>query len=279
MGDEDITSILKTGIAMFTAIIIVFGGMYLYSGLTKPLTVVESGSMQHSETESSIGVIDTGDIIVMISPEKKSVTSYVEGYASGYREFGDYGDVIIYYRDYGNPVIHRAILWLEYTNEGKWAAPTLANFDSDRWSDDNGINKDYNDLKGTLTITGLGWRGYTASVDLDTLTRHSGYLTAGDNNEYFDQATGISTCGLVDRGHIKAIAGLEIPWLGCVKLIINQKNVDKIPTNSIPCLVVSMIIIILVLVGIMAVTSHFVKMHDRKKRAMAEAKMNEKEKG
>ncbi len=265
MGDEDITSILKTGIAMFTVIIIVFGGMYLYSGLNKPLTVVESGSMQHSETESSIGVIDTGDIIVMVSTEKKPITSYVEGYHNGYSNFGDYGDVIIYYRDYGNPVIHRAILWLEYTNLGKWSAPALANFDTDRWTDDNGVAKDPYDLKGTLTISGLGWRNYTASVDLDTLSKHSGYLTAGDNNQYFDQATGISTCGLVDKAHIKAVAGLEIPWLGCIKLLINNKNVDKIPDNSIPCLAVSMLIVISILIGIMAVTSHFVKQHNLKK--------------
>ena len=276
MGDEDITSILKTGIAMFTVIIIVFGGMYLYSGMSKPLTVVESGSMQHSDTESSIGVIDTGDIVVMISPEKKSITSYVEGYASGYREFGDYGDVIIYYRDYGNPVIHRAILWIEYTNLGKWSAPALANFDPDRWSDE-GSNDPY-DLQGTLTIKGLGWRGYTATIDLNTLDRHSGYLTAGDNNQYFDQATGISTCGLIDKAHIKAVAGLEIPWLGCVKLIINNKNVDKIPSNSIPCLAAAMVVIILVLLTIMAVTSHFIKLHDRKKKEMAEAQIDDEEK-
>lgn len=254
--DEDITDIMKIVVALFITFMLVFGALFLYSGMNKPLTVVESGSMQHSDNESKIGVIDTGDIVVMVKPDKKKITSYVEGYHNGYSKFGDYGDVIIYYRDQDNPVIHRAILWLDWDPiSERWSAPSLKYFDNGRWKDDNGINKDYNDLKGTLIIEGLGWKGYTASINLDSLEKHSGYLTSGDNNYYFDQDKGISTSGLIDHSHIKAIAGIEIPWFGCIKLYLNDKNISKIPDNSLPCLIVAIIDVIFFFLMIMTITN------------------------
>ena len=256
--DEDITDILKVVIAVFITFALLFGALFLYSGMGKPLTVVESGSMQHAEDESKIGIIDTGDIVVMINPDKGSVTSYVEGYHNGYSKFGDYGDVIIYYRDEGNPVIHRAILWLNWNEDTQtWSAPSLKYFDESRWTDDNGDSKDYNDLKGTFVMSGLGWKGYTASIDLDKLDKHSGYLTSGDNNYYFDQAVGISTYGLIDETNIKAIAGFEIPWFGCIKLYLNDKNVDKIPDNSLPCMIIAIIDIIFLFLTLLVITNYY----------------------
>ncbi len=264
--DEDVTDILKVVIAVIITFALLFGGLFLYSGMSRPLTVVESGSMQHSEDRSMIGVIDTGDIIVMVDPDRRSITSYVEGYHSGYSSFGEYGDVIIYYRDNKNPVIHRAILWLDWNAETEtWSAPSLQYFDESRWYDDNGSEKDYNDLKGTLTITGLGWKGYTASIDLDRLDKHSGYLTSGDNNYYFDQEVGISTSGLIEKDNIKAIAGFEIPWFGCIKLYLNDKNVDKIPSNSLPCLIVAVIDIIFLLLTLMVVVNYYYMWKDERK--------------
>src|SRR5256886_2101252 len=39
------------------------GALYLYAGVWPPLVVVESSSMQHGSEASSIGVIDTGDMV------------------------------------------------------------------------------------------------------------------------------------------------------------------------------------------------------------------------
>src|SRR3989337_1354127 len=52
-------------------VLIVFGIIFLYTQNWPPEVVVESRSMQHNDTESSIGVIDTGDIVlVQVAPAK-----------------------------------------------------------------------------------------------------------------------------------------------------------------------------------------------------------------
>ena len=74
--------------AAAVVIVIALSSLMLYSGMSRPLTVVESKSMQHSDSTSYLGIIDTGDMVVMVSPDKKSVTTYVEGYQNEYSKFG-----------------------------------------------------------------------------------------------------------------------------------------------------------------------------------------------
>ena len=79
--------------------------MVIHSGFGTPFSVVMSESMQHDDTRSQIGCIDTGDVVIVQSPEKADIVSYVEGTITGYSTFGDYGSVIIYERGNGhNPV-------------------------------------------------------------------------------------------------------------------------------------------------------------------------------
>ena len=119
-------------ITMIVSIILVvalFLGIVYYvkenSGVNPPFTVIQSQSMQHSN-DSQIGVIDTGDMIYVQNAEKHGITTFMEGYASGYKSFGDYGDVIIYNRTGNNPVIHRAIMWMEWTGSN-WDLSSLQN--------------------------------------------------------------------------------------------------------------------------------------------------------
>src|SRR5437899_8632681 len=78
-------------------VVIVLVGIYVYTGVWPPLVVVESQSMQHSGTESYFGVIDTGDMVFQqAAPNRADVVTYLEGRASGYATYGDYGDVIIF---------------------------------------------------------------------------------------------------------------------------------------------------------------------------------------
>lgn len=254
--------------------ILIFGGvsaLFAYSGMDSPLTVVESGSMQHSEDRSMIGVIDTGDIVIMRDTSKCAITTFVEGHESGYQRFGDYGDVIIYNRAHANPVIHRAIVWLDYLGNDKWAAPSLKNYDDWKVTEGN-----CDSMSGILTIGGLGWRNLSASVNLDGLPRHSGYLTNGDNNSsgnitYFDQATSIAReLGLIQKSDLKAVAGLEIPYFGCIKMLVSNINVDQIPVNSIPCLAVVFIDIaafFIVLAILLELLSSYLDFRKEKKNA------------
>ena len=223
-------------------IAVVVSAVFAYSGLNRPLTVVESNSMQHSDDTSYLGIIDTGDMVIMVSPDKTDVTTFIEGTQNGYWKFGSYGDVIIYYRVAKNPVIHRAILWLDYDETAsKWSAPSLKDCSKDYWYNEG----TWDDLKGVLVIKNLPYKdGYVdTSINLDDLAQHSGYLTKGDNNGYFDQMTTIHT-DAVQRSELKAVAGEEIPWLGCIKLLVKDKNTNMIPKNSIPCLFVFFIDVI-----------------------------------
>ena len=89
----------KKTIICLCVVLVVFGGivggLYAYSGVSPPFSVINSGSMQHSD-KSQIGVIDTGDMVYVKNPNSKSITTYVEGSNCGYSKFGDYGDVIVY---------------------------------------------------------------------------------------------------------------------------------------------------------------------------------------
>jgi len=235
--DKDSKGMIVIILVAAVITVIVIASLFSYSGMSRPLTVVESKSMQHSGDTSYLGIIDTGDMVVMVSPDKRDVVTYCEGLQNGHSKFGAYGDVIIYYRDGKNPVIHRAILWLDYA-DGVWSAPTLKDLTKGTDWDNEGT---WDNLSGVLVLKHLPYVNSTrdVSIDLNALVSaglaHSGYLTKGDYNMSFDQMSGVHN-GLIERTELKAVAGLEIPWLGCLKLLVNHKNVDMIPKNSIPCL-------------------------------------------
>lgn len=222
------------------------------SGVDPPFTVIESQSMQHSDS-SEIGIIDTGDMILVKSPEKTKITTLVEGFVTNEKYFGDYGSVIIYKRDVGNPVIHRAILYLEYNqNNGTWSAPSLENY-TEGWSIDGKQDiSQINCLSGELTIKLPGnYRSVNAiHINLNTLKPQSGYITMGDNNQNIDQnSSNISDKTLVSENMIKSVAWKEIPWVGSIKLIANGKidNVFSNVPNTIPDLLSFAVTIILIL--------------------------------
>src|SRR6266508_3050491 len=134
--------------------------MYAYAGTWPPLVVVESSSMQHSDRESFLGVIDTGDMVFQqAAPTRSSVITYIEGRASGYSTYGDYGDVIIFNRP-GNPtpVIHRAIMYVTVYLNGTADVLDVANPSFSNWTATNGAGAttDPHFLE-TLTIRGMGW--------------------------------------------------------------------------------------------------------------------------
>lgn len=229
-----------------------YAGLAAYTGFTSPFSVVMSQSMQHDTTHSEIGIIDTGDVVIVKDPSKAEICSYIEGTQNGYESFGDYGSVIIYNRGNGqNPVIHRAILWLEYnTNTDTWSASTLKNY-SGEWSvidpETNNSTKNWSSMRGVLEFTNITNSSKNVKIDLDSLQKKSGYLTMGDNpvtNKYFDQSVGIIN-HLISADDIRSVAVMEIPWIGCIKLMIKGSDNLKYVTNSIPSLIMSFVTIIL----------------------------------
>jgi len=212
-----------------------YAGIHAASGLDSPLSVVMSYSMQHDNSQSQIGVIDTGDVMVIQDPSKATIQSYIEGLSTGYKTFGDYGSVIIYDREKtdSNPVIHRAIVFLVYNNNGTWSAPSLQNYKA--WECTG--SSDYRSLSGTLTFTDITQSHKRVSINLDSLGKCDGYLTMGDNPEsniYFDQSVGIISHP-VRTDDIRSVALFELPWLGIIKVYMTldkRGNLDHVP-NSI----------------------------------------------
>lgn len=254
--NRDSKELLIIVISAIVVVAVVMSALMLYSGMSRPLTVVESKSMQHSDTTSYLGIIDTGDMVVMISPDKRTPTTYVEGYQNGHCSFGSYGDVIIYYRGNGqNPVIHRAIIWLDY-NDGVISAPSLKDYPADKWSNEG----TWDNLTGDLILKDLPYKGGSRDVTMDlTRVTHEGYLTMGDNNGYFDQMS-MTHPEPVMKSELKAIAGLEVPWLGCIKLLINNKNTNMIPDNSLNCLLI-LVLDIIAFFSVAIVTTEYVIRH------------------
>jgi len=244
----------RTVIAAIAAIAVIglaYAGLLVYAGTSSPFYTVESGSMSHTNGErSQIGIIDTGDMVLARDPSKMSITTYAEGHETGYKKFGDYGDVIIYSRPSGTPVIHRAILYAENNGDGTWSAPSLIGY-TGTWYIDGvpGTPADAAALAGTLKFEGLGFSGRSFEVDLDALAPASGYITMGDANGEADQSTTISKNTLISADNVIAVAAHEIPWLGAIKLYATGNNTNNIPSNTLPSLIAAIVLIFLSIIA------------------------------
>jgi signal peptidase I len=158
--------------------------------LTKERVLVESSSMMHGDAPER-GVLDTGDLAQVIEySSEDDIVTYFEGRERDYKTAGDYGDVIIYWRngdESTTPVIHRVILWLEFNQEATDADPENKGYFN---IPELGL---YN-LSGQVVITD-DFSSYFVdepdgplTIDFDKIYQnmqsnpHSGYLTKGDHN-------------------------------------------------------------------------------------------------
>jgi signal peptidase len=246
--------------------VLIIGGIFAYSGVWPPMVVIESKSMQHADT-SSIGVIDTGDIVIVKSVGSTDhVVTYLEGVATGHSTYGEPGDVVIYYKEgMSKPIIHRALCNLVYNfTGGGFDIPELAKVPSSMWSTPDGAGVWWN-LKDTVELYGIGFLGVTVTIDLgamlDYMTSsantdgvHGGLITMGDNN-YYSGANG-TLIGKYDQRWISAVkepiksewivgkASGELPWFGLLKLYATGTAPDYTPQNSKVDLVVCLGLII-----------------------------------
>ena len=66
---------------------LLLGAMFLSTGTFPPMVVVESGSRMHDD-DGKIGVIDPGDLVLVINPARKNVVTYVEATDTNEDNFG-----------------------------------------------------------------------------------------------------------------------------------------------------------------------------------------------
>jgi len=225
---------------------IILGSLYAFSGRWPPMVVIESGSMMHSE-ESKIGVIDPGDIVVVQESDKEDITTYVEGKATDYRRYGQYGDVIIF-EPAGDsreiPIIHRPVLYLEENDSvrGTFDIPTLQNLEfGTEWNSSQG--EVHLGLEGTITLYDYGYKNNDLEIDLSELNQ-GGYITKGDNNDEIDQISTRQLSPPVKEEWIKGRARGELPWFGIIKLAYIGRT-EHIPSNSWNNFMISLAIILL----------------------------------
>jgi len=246
--EETIIGIGKDILISLVILGIILGSLYAFSGRWPPMVVIESGSMMHTQ-ESRIGVIDPGDIVIVQESDMEDITTYVEGRASGYRKYGQYGDVIIFEPDgdrQETPIIHRAVLYLEEntSEKGTFDIPTLQNLEHGTdWDSDTNEDGSYYGLDGKITLYNYGHKDDDLEIDLSELS-HGGYITRGDNNDEIDQTSTRQLSPPVKEEWIKGRARGELPWFGIIKLAYIGRT-EHIPRNSWNNFAISLAIILL----------------------------------
>jgi signal peptidase I len=223
----------------------VFLVMFAYAGNWPPLVVVESRSMQHSETESQIGIMDTGDLtMVKTVSSVGDIKSYVAGMQEGYSTYGDYGDVVIYWRagDHSKtPIIHRAVIYLVANDNGSYSAPELKNLAVGADYTLTLPNNTWQYITGDIRLHAYGYRGMELRVPTSDMLGYmhthgivptDGFITKGDFNWAVDQELFKSYIP-VKFEWIHGVATGEIPWFGVMKLYLTGTLPSDTPSNSI----------------------------------------------
>jgi len=207
---------------------VVIGALFAYAQVWPPMVVVESGSMQHSHSQSYLNVIDTGDLVLLQSVGSSSnIVTYVEGRASGYETYSNYGDVIVFHQPGtsagSTPIIHRAIIYVDAPSAyplGGVDAPSLDSFPPNEWSatHPDGTAATTPQALGSITIRLRTWASGSETMGAITYTnlgsvRSPGFLTKGDHNPTEDRwGRPVAVTEVVGK------ARGELPWFGLIKL-------------------------------------------------------------
>jgi signal peptidase I len=224
-------------------IVVLLVGLFAYTQNWPPVYVVESNSMQHGSSDT-LGLINTGDLVLAQKVSTDSIVPYVVGLSTGYSTYGEYGDVILYHPDGAGttPIIHRVILYLDWNStSSSYSAPDLGGLSCGNAPDavyatpGTPGNCGTTDLTGTLDMFHVGWMSVNISLSLTSsgLGQHSGFLTMGDNNPLPDQSgsSAIALSSLVEPGWVIGVARGMIPWFGAVKLLL-EGQAGMVPTQS-----------------------------------------------
>ena len=247
---------------------LILGGLFLYTGNWPPMSVVSSDSMQHSSTVVDFGVLNIGDVVLVKKVTSASqVTTYVAGQESGFSSYGEFGNVIIYNSHDINqhpylvpPVIHSAILYLQYNaSGGGYDVPSLLQLPFSQWYvvGPAAQSHDIYNVKGNIIIKDVGYPGTPVYIPISNFVgkaNYSGFITMGDHNHAFwgenatDQSVGINPLP-VKLQWIVGIAEGYLPYVGLIKLELTPHS---IPSGQAPA-ANSVYALVLILTAIVAV--------------------------
>ncbi len=175
-----------------SAMVVLLLGLLLFgvSGVWPPMVAVESGSMEpNMEVGDLVFVSEPGRFAPDAANNDIGVVTHETGQEIGYRTFGTYGSVVIYQPPgrTASPIIHRAMLHVE---------------EGENWYD-----RADDRFHGAENCEQL--RNCPAP--------HDGYITHGDNNPRYDQASGLAEP--VRAEWVTGVARLRVPYLGYVRLL------------------------------------------------------------
>jgi signal peptidase len=168
------------------------GYIFMISGVWPPMVAIESGSMEpNMEVNDLVFVMDTDRFQPDAAHEQTGVVTATDGARTGYEQFGQSGDVIVFQPE-GNeemtPIIHRVMFWVE-TDEN-WYDQADGKYSRNAESCD--------ELAGCPAP-------------------HAGFITKGDNNPTYDQAGG-GRLDPVKPEWVIGTAEYRIPGVGWLRL-------------------------------------------------------------
>lgn len=234
--------------------VVLLASLFALARTWPPVVVVESGSMQHGNETSFVGVVDTGDIVLVQEvSDPEDVVTYVEGRSRGHRTYGDFGDAIIFQRPTdARAVIHRPLFRLLWNETARgFDVPSLLGLE-------RGVDWDSNKTTplglragNSVTLYNATFRGVTLRISFSPFVQeiiatrcvpvNPCYVTLGDNNApSYDQF-------LVRHSWVLGRARGEIPWIGLLKLLLDGTygwGDDRVPANSWTLLTVALLLLI-----------------------------------
>ncbi|HXQ94206.1 MAG TPA: S26 family signal peptidase [Thermoplasmata archaeon] len=223
-------------------VVLLLVGLYAYTQNWPPMYVVESSSMQHG-TNDNVGLINTGDLVLAQQVPTSSIVPYVVAQGTGYKTYGEYGDVLLYHPNGvvgPAPIIHRTLTYLQYSGNGTFSDSELAGLPCGPAPNSVYVSSGpggcgTNALRGTLELLGIGWQSVSVNITLSQAGRHSGFVTMGDNNIDPGTSTGDEDqpglSELVEPGWIVGVARGMIPWVGSLKLLLSG-TATEVPSQS-----------------------------------------------
>jgi signal peptidase len=190
--ESEVTWKLFTRDVVTSVLAVALLGAYLFaiSGVWPPMVAIESGSMEpNMEVNDLVFLMETDRFQPAEAHGETGVVTAAVGAETGYGNYGGSGDVIVFKPD-GNgnttPIIHRAMFWVE---------------EGENWCEQ-------------------GNPEYLGSLDADDdecTASNAGFITKGDNNNRYDQAS-LQADRPVQPEWIVGTAEVRLPRMGWFRL-------------------------------------------------------------
>jgi len=175
------------------AVVLIGGYLFAISGVWPPMVAIESGSMEpNMNINDMVFVMDNDRFEPAAAHGETGVVTAHSGAAVGYTQYGNSGDVIIFEPggdEDATPIIHRAMFWVE---------------DGENWYDR--ANESY-----------IGTADSCAELSACPAP-NAGFITKGDANSGYDQASLGGSNDPVKPDWIVGTAEIRIPRLGWFRL-------------------------------------------------------------